>query len=77
MTNPATFESLGIEPDLTAALAADGIDAPFPIQMLTIPDALAGKDVCGKANTGSGKTLAFGLPIVQQLDRAQVKKPLA
>ncbi len=79
MTTASTssFQDLGIEQDLVAALSADGIAEPFPIQMLTIPDALEGKDVCGKAKTGSGKTLAFGLPIVQQLERAQVKRPLA
>ena len=47
-----------------------GIDAPFPIQSLTIPDALSGRDITGKAKTGSGKTLAFGLPIVQKLAEA-------
>ncbi|MCY4271578.1 MAG: DEAD/DEAH box helicase [bacterium] len=56
--------------DLVAALSQRGIHAPFPIQVLTIPDALAGKDVCGKAKTGSGKTLAFGLPLVENLSRA-------
>jgi superfamily II DNA/RNA helicase len=73
----ATFETLGIESDLVDALTAQGIESPFPIQMLTIPDALAGRDVCGKAKTGSGKTLAFGLPIIQQLERAHARKPLA
>lgn len=73
----SSFQDLGIEDDLIAKLSADGIADPFPIQTLTIPDALDGRDVCGKARTGSGKTLAFGLPIVQMLDRAQVKKPLA
>ncbi len=77
MTTTPTFEDLGIENDLSEALTAQGILDPFPIQLLTIPDALEGKDVCGKAKTGSGKTLAFGLPIVQQLERAQVKRPLA
>lgn len=71
-----TFESLGIDADLVARLTDQGIASPFPIQMLTIPDALAGKDVCGKAKTGSGKTLAFGLPMVQQLEPAKPKKPL-
>ncbi|MEZ5227913.1 MAG: DEAD/DEAH box helicase [Acidimicrobiales bacterium] len=37
------------------------------MQQLTINDALAGKDVCGKAKTGSGKTLAFGLPALQRI----------
>ncbi len=54
--------------DLVDALAAKGISDAFPIQELTIPDALKGLDVCGKAQTGSGKTLAFGLPTVQRME---------
>jgi len=77
MTSPPTFEDLGIEPDLANALTEQGIVDPFPIQLLAIPDGLDGLDVCGKAKTGSGKTLAFGLPIIQKLERAQVKRPLA
>ncbi len=77
MTTTSTFADIGIDTDLVDALTNQGISDPFPIQLLTIPDALDGKDVCGKAKTGSGKTLAFGLPIVQQLERAQVKRPLA
>ena len=42
-------------------LEKQGIISPFPIQTLTIQDALQGEDVCGKAKTGSGKTVAFGL----------------
>ena len=72
-----TFEKLGIDADLVSTLTEQGIEVPFPIQMLTIPDALDGKDVCGKAKTGSGKTLAFGLPMVQQLEEAKPKRPLA
>ena len=60
-----TFAALGVAPDLVAALAANGIVEPFPIQALTLPDALAGRDVCGKAKTGSGKTLAFGLALLE------------
>ena len=58
----ATFAGLGLHADLVAALARQGITEPFAIQELTIADALAGRDVLGKAKTGSGKTLAFGLP---------------
>jgi superfamily II DNA/RNA helicase len=50
------------------ALAARSIDAPFIIQSLVVPDALAGEDILAKSPTGSGKTLAFGLPIVERLD---------
>ncbi|MBM3659263.1 MAG: DEAD/DEAH box helicase [Actinobacteria bacterium] len=71
----ASFEALGVSPDLTARLAADGIDAPFAIQELTIRDGLAGRDVCGKAKTGSGKTLAFGLPLVQRVSKAEPHRP--
>jgi superfamily II DNA/RNA helicase len=70
-----TFESLGVESDICAALAERGIETAFPIQEMTIPDILAGRDVCGKARTGSGKTLAFGLPLVQLLDRAKPGRP--
>jgi superfamily II DNA/RNA helicase len=65
-----TFAELGIDGDLVDCLASQGIESPFPIQELTIPDALEGRDVCGKAKTGSGKTLAFGLPMIMALPAA-------
>lgn len=65
-----TFADLGVAQDLVDVLASRGITDAFPIQQLTIADALEGHDVCGKAKTGSGKTLAFGLPTVQLLDGA-------
>ncbi len=67
-----TFGDLGVNPALVTALAAKGVESPFPIQALTIQDALAGRDVCGKAKTGSGKTLAFGLPAVQLIAERDV-----
>ncbi len=62
-----TFEDLLVSPELVAVLTAQGITMAFPIQAMTIKDALAGRDVCGKAKTGSGKTLGFGLPMLQRL----------
>ncbi|WP_408637744.1 DEAD/DEAH box helicase [Nocardia bovistercoris] len=62
-----TFADLGLPVALTQALRRDGIEAPFPIQAATVPDALAGKDVLGRGPTGSGKTLAFGLPMLAGL----------
>jgi superfamily II DNA/RNA helicase len=47
------------------------------VQALTIPDALAGRDVCGKAKTGSGKTLAFGLPVLERVKSAEPRRPRA
>ncbi len=64
------FRVLGVASDLVASLSERGIHTPFPIQALAIPDALAGRDVCGKAKTGSGKTLAFGLPMVENISRS-------
>lgn len=72
-----TFASLGVADDLAKILANGGITSPFPVQEMTIPDALAGRDVCGKAKTGSGKTLAFGLPLIQGLERARPRHPRA
>ncbi len=59
-----SFGALGVSAEVERSLAARGIAEPFRIQSLVIPDALAGRDILGKAPTGSGKTLAFGLPVV-------------
>jgi len=47
-------------------LSERGIEHPFQIQALVIPEALRGGDVLAKSPTGSGKTLAFAIPIVQR-----------
>jgi superfamily II DNA/RNA helicase len=67
---PATFAELGLPGPLVAALGEQGITAPFAIQARALPDALAGRDVLGRAETGSGKTLAFGLPLLARLAQA-------
>ena len=61
------FAQLGVPAPLVDALARQGIAAPFPIQVATLPDTLAGRDVLGRGRTGSGKTLAFSLPMVSRL----------
>jgi superfamily II DNA/RNA helicase len=63
----ASFGELGVHPRLVTVLAARGIQEPFAIQSRALPDALAGRDVLGRAQTGSGKTLAFGLPLLTRL----------
>ena len=72
-----SFADLGVREPLVAALAASGINDPFPIQTETLPDTLAGRDVLGRGKTGSGKTLAFALPLVSRLDsgRRRPKQP--
>ena len=72
-----SFAALGVDPRLVDALERAGITAPFAIQALTIPDAVAGRDVCGKAKTGSGKTLAFGLPLLAIASGAEANHPHA
>ncbi len=67
--NNQQWLNLGVDEQIVSSLIKRGIKTPFPIQSLTIPDALRGNDVCGKAKTGSGKTLAFGIPMVQNLDQ--------
>ena len=70
-----SFADLGLSDEIVVSLTARGITSPFPIQALAIPDALAGRDVCGKAKTGSGKTLAFGLPVLQRMPRSKPGSP--
>ncbi len=72
-----TFADLGVPQQICDALADRGIHEPFEIQAATIVDALAGRDVCGRAPTGSGKTLAFGIPLVATVDRAERRRPRA
>lgn len=70
-----SFAQLGLPKPLVRTLAKQNIVEPFPVQLATIPDALAGKDVSGKAPTGSGKTLAFGLPLLARVDTARSHRP--
>ena len=74
-----TFAELGIAAPLVNALSKQGIMHPFPIQIATLPDALAGHDILGRGQTGSGKTLAFGLALLNNLNGKVAKphKPLA
>jgi superfamily II DNA/RNA helicase len=67
MTTELTFAELGVPQRLINELTAQGIATPFPIQLDTLPDTLAGRDVLGRGKTGSGKTLAFAIPLVARL----------
>jgi superfamily II DNA/RNA helicase len=67
VTTDQSFADLGVRRPIVSALAARGITDPFPIQVATLPDTLAGRDVLGRGKTGSGKTLAFSIPLVTRL----------
>ncbi|MET9595191.1 DEAD/DEAH box helicase [Streptomyces sp. NPDC006516] len=73
------FEDLEMPAPLLAALGAEGVTVPFPIQAATLPNSLAGRDVLGRGRTGSGKTLAFGLALLARTagNRADARRPLA
>ena len=72
---PLTFAELGVPEPICNALARRGIVQPFDIQAATVADALAGRDVCGRAPTGSGKTIAFGIPLIAGARRAEPRRP--
>ena len=57
-----TFAELGASPEIVASLAASGIERAFPIQAMTLPLALEGRDLIGQAKTGTGKTLGYLKP---------------
>ena len=65
--SPQTFAGLGLSAAASRALAARGIETPFPVQSMVLPDVLAGRDVLVKSPTGSGKTLAFGAPMADRI----------
>ncbi|HAS73361.1 MAG TPA: ATP-dependent helicase [Clostridiales bacterium UBA8960] len=68
-----SFYKLGVSPELVYALEVQDIQTPTPIQSLSIPVALSGKDLLGEAQTGTGKTLAFLLPLFQKIDSERLE----
>ncbi|MEP6598806.1 MAG: DEAD/DEAH box helicase [Actinomycetota bacterium] len=61
------FADFAVRPEIVAALEAAGITRTFAIQELTLPIALAGRDLIGQARTGTGKTLGFGVPLLNRI----------
>jgi len=55
----ARFADLPLHPLVLQALTTKGFDFCTPIQALSLPVTLQGKDVAGQAQTGTGKTIAF------------------
>ena len=66
--NATDFSALKLNPDLLKNLNSLGYESMTPIQALSLPIILSGKDVIGQGKTGSGKTAAFGLGLLQKLD---------
>src|SRR5689334_18100299 len=61
------FDSFELHPSVLSSLHAAGFTRCTPIQALTLPVALAGRDVAGQAQTGTGKTAAFLVAVMQRL----------
>ena len=68
-----SFAALGLGGNIVRALGELGATAPFAVQAATIPDALAGHHVLGRARTGSGKTIAFGAALVERIMRLKLE----
>jgi len=62
------FNTFQLSEEIHRALADMGFEEATPIQSLTIPAAMAGRDLIGQAQTGTGKTAAFGIPILEKID---------
>ncbi len=71
------FAEFQLEPMLERGVAAMGFDDPRPIQTMTIPAALEGRDILGLAQTGTGKTAAFALPLLDRIVARKKRGPLA
>jgi ATP-dependent RNA helicase DeaD len=69
-----TFEELGVASDIIKAISEMGYESPMPVQEEVIPVLLGtNNEVIALAQTGTGKTAAFGLPILQKINRKQVR----
>jgi len=63
----ADFANFDLPETMLVTLAREGLVEPTPIQALSIPLLLDGKDLIGLAQTGTGKTAAFLLPLMTHL----------
>ena len=69
-----SFADLPLRPETIESLHLHGFLAPFAIQEMVLPIALADGDVIGQAKTGTGKTLAFGIPVIERVVAPQDKE---
>ncbi|MEX0775390.1 MAG: DEAD/DEAH box helicase [Phycisphaeraceae bacterium] len=68
------FADLRLSEPILRAVAHEGYSLATPIQALTIPHVLEGRDVLGSAQTGTGKTAAFALPVLHRLSQKPALK---
>ena len=58
------FDELDLEEAVLDGLDAMNFQETTPVQELTIPVILEGKDIIACAQTGTGKTAAYVLPLI-------------
>ncbi len=74
MSEVQNFTDLDLIAPIARAVAEEGYKIPTPIQALSIPHLLEGRDLLGCAQTGTGKTAAFALPVLQGLEKSKSPK---
>lgn len=62
------FKEYGLKEFMVKNLNKNSIVESTKIQSESIPLALEGKDIIGKAKTGTGKTFAYLLPMIENID---------
>ena len=65
------FDQFNLDSRLMAGIKRLGYTTPTPIQVQTIPAAMAGEDIIGTAQTGTGKTASFVLPMIDILSHGR------
>lgn len=68
------FSDFALSPTIQTALQQMGLEYCTPIQALSLPYALQGKDIAGQAQTGTGKTIAFLTALFQHLQQSPTAK---
>lgn len=63
------FDELDLEEAVLDGLDAMNFLETTPVQELTIPVILEGKDIIACAQTGTGKTAAYVLPVINELSK--------
>lgn len=69
------FSEFNLDPSLSSAIEKLNYSTCTPIQEMSIPVALEGRDVAGLAQTGTGKTAAFLIPLMERILRARPLPP--
>ncbi|MCL2867526.1 MAG: DEAD/DEAH box helicase [Clostridia bacterium] len=62
------FAKMGLSAEIIKALEALRFTSATPVQLQTIPEMMAGRDIIAVAPTGTGKTCAFGIPMLEYVN---------